>query len=398
MKETVEFLAKHGYWILFAGVLGRQACLPVPANLLLLAAGALAGLGTLNLAGIIALSVTAFLLADLAWYGAGRRWGSKTLHFFCGAAQDPRSCVGKMTKSFSRHGVKSLLFSKFIIGLDAVAAPMSGISGVSLPIFLMFDALGAILWSSTYMALGYFFSDQLDRVARYAAQTGKLVILAGIAGLGVMIIRKFVQWYRFLREFRLARITPEELRDKLPTADKLLILDLQGRPKRAQGLTAIPGAVRINPHELGRYIRQYRGADLRTDREVIVYCDSPSETRSARVALALRRMGFKRVRPLAGGFQAWLKCGFPVSSNVQMLPLPEHAVYVLREVLQYSRTNAAQLLKTSAADVDRLLERAMKHIRSTVDTHEIMLKRHAAAAPMCNVPVAPSMRQAGTSE
>jgi hypothetical protein len=39
MKPMVEFLSQHGYWVLFVSVLGRQACLPVPANLLLLAAG-----------------------------------------------------------------------------------------------------------------------------------------------------------------------------------------------------------------------------------------------------------------------------------------------------------------------------------------------------------------------
>lgn len=398
MKEMVEFLAKHGYWLLFAGVLGRQACLPVPANLLLLAAGALAGLGRLSLVGIILFSVIAFLLTDLTWYGAGRRWGSRTLHFFCGGTQDPRSCVDKIGKTFSRYGVKLLLVSKFIIGLDAVAAPMSGISRVSLPRFLVFDAIGAILWSSTYTALGYFFSDQLDRVAAHAAQTGKLVVLVGIVGLGVLIVHKLVQGYRFLGEFRLARITPEELRDKLPTAEKLLILDLQGGAKKTQELKAIPGAVRIDPGELGRYIRQYRGSDLRTDREVILYCDSPSETTSARVALALRRLGFTRVRPLAGGLQAWRKRGLPVSSNVQMLPLPEHAVYVLREVLQYSRTKAAQLLKTSVTDVDQLLERALKHIRGTGDAHKLMSKLHAATAPLSNLPVTPSMGQSGTLE
>jgi membrane protein DedA with SNARE-associated domain len=63
---VVEFLARHGYWVLFLSVLGRQACLPVPANLLLLAAGALVGLGKLNVAGIIASSMAAFLLADTA--------------------------------------------------------------------------------------------------------------------------------------------------------------------------------------------------------------------------------------------------------------------------------------------------------------------------------------------
>ena len=53
MNEMVAFLAKHGYWILFISVLGRQACLPVPANLLLLAGGALAGLGKLSFVNVV---------------------------------------------------------------------------------------------------------------------------------------------------------------------------------------------------------------------------------------------------------------------------------------------------------------------------------------------------------
>src|SRR6201987_2303172 len=89
MKQLIEFLEGHGYWVLFASVVGRQACLPVPANLLLLAAGALAGQGKLSFVNIVAVSVIAFLLADHAWYEAGRRWGGKTLHFICGSTRDP---------------------------------------------------------------------------------------------------------------------------------------------------------------------------------------------------------------------------------------------------------------------------------------------------------------------
>jgi hypothetical protein len=82
MNQFIDLLETHGYWVLFASVAGRQACLPVPANLLLLAAGALARQGKLNPVAILACSVAAFILEDLAWHEAGRRWGTKTLHFF----------------------------------------------------------------------------------------------------------------------------------------------------------------------------------------------------------------------------------------------------------------------------------------------------------------------------
>ena len=70
-------------------------------------------------------------------------------------------------------------------------------------------------------------ADQLDHVAEYIATMWKLVVLAGFAGLGILIIFKLVRWYRFLRKFKLARITPQELRDKLSAGARLLVLDLQ---------------------------------------------------------------------------------------------------------------------------------------------------------------------------
>jgi len=42
MNETLHFLEQHGYWVLAAAIVGRQACFPVPAELFLPAAGALA--------------------------------------------------------------------------------------------------------------------------------------------------------------------------------------------------------------------------------------------------------------------------------------------------------------------------------------------------------------------
>ena len=388
MNEMVAFLAKHGYWILFISVLGRQACLPVPANLLLLAGGALAGLGKLSFVNVVAVSVIAFLLADFAWYEAGRSWGSKTLHFVCGATRDPAACVGKMTARFNHYGAKVLLFSKFVIGLDAVAAPMAGISGTDRPRFLAFDGVGAILWSSAYAALGWAFSDQLDRVASYSSKLGTLAVLGGLAAVCVFVILRLIRWYRFLREFRLSRITPDQLMSKLRAGENVLILDLQGGKKHAQGLMAIPGAIRINPHLLERYSK-YRDPDLATNREVVLYCSCPSEFTSARVALALHRRGFNDVRPLAGGIEAWVKQSFPVTSNVEMLTPPEHAAFVLHEIFHYSEGHAARLLRTSVADVDRLLKAAKQRVERNYAEGRLLIKRRDSQVPQESVPNIP---------
>ena len=103
-------------------------------------------------------------------------------------------------------------------------------------------------------------------------------------------------------------------RDGFPIAHEvyagILVIDLQGRATQAAGILAIPGAVRINPHRL----QQYKDIELSSSREIVLYCTSPGEFTSARVALALHERGIERVRPLAGGLRAWRDCGFPVTA------------------------------------------------------------------------------------
>jgi rhodanese-related sulfurtransferase len=53
--------------------------------------------------------------------------------------------------------------------------------------------------------------------------------------------------------------------------------------------------------------------ELAPQHEVIVYCDCPNEASAAKVARELKQRGFKRVRPLAGGFEAWQALGLPIA-------------------------------------------------------------------------------------
>jgi membrane protein DedA with SNARE-associated domain/rhodanese-related sulfurtransferase len=364
MNHLVELLERHGYWLLFVSVVGRQACLPLPTNLLLLAAGALAGLGRLNPFAIIAYAVIAFILADLAWFEAGRRWGRRTLRFFCRASYDPHLCAEEMVAKFGRRGAKSLLVSKFIFGLDSIASPLSGICGISRSQFVMFDGLGALAWSFAYVALGYVFRNQLDRIAADSAEVGEFVAVIAIAGIGLFIVYRLSHWYRFLREFRLAQISSEELKEKLKNGDQVLLLDLQGDVRNPQKLMAIPGAIRMDPHQLEWYVREYRGKQLATSREVVLYGSCSRESTSARVALALRQRGFERVRPLAGGLRAWRDRGYPVTANVSMLPSAEHAVFILHEIFLNSKTSVARILRKSVVEVDRILKHLKTRIRN----------------------------------
>ena len=111
----------------------------------------------------------------------------------------------------------------------------------------------------------------------------------------------------------MARITPEELKKKLDAGEKVMVVDLHGRRDGRRGHQGIPGAVCIDPHRLGQYDNPSKRTSIPCDREVVLYCTGLHELTSARVALELRRRGVERVRPLAGGLQAWHERGFPLT-------------------------------------------------------------------------------------
>jgi membrane protein DedA with SNARE-associated domain/DNA-directed RNA polymerase specialized sigma24 family protein len=206
MTTIVQFVMRHGYFILFAAVFARQIGLPLPAPLFLLAAGALAAAGKLGLVPALGLSVIACVLADWVWYEAGRRKGDKVLHFLHSFTRDPDAHDRRAKRIFARYGPPLLLVAKFVPGLDAVAPPLAGISRTSRLRFLAFETVGAGLWSGTYAGLGYIFSHDLDRAAAYVGRAGKFLACLVLAGLFIYALRKLVLRYRFVRECRFVRM------------------------------------------------------------------------------------------------------------------------------------------------------------------------------------------------
>src|ERR1700719_2746933 len=214
MHSVLEFLLHHGYAVLLAWVFAEQIGLPVPSLPILLAAGALAGSGQFNFAGSIFLSVFACLTADSMWYGLGRIRGIKVLQLLCKISLEPDSCVRRTEGLFAKQGARSLVFAKFVPGLGSVAPPLAGIFHMRPERFLLFDVLGALLWASAYLGLGFVFSGEIEKVAEHAAHLGGGMFGLVIGAFALYIGYKFVARQRFLRGLRIGRISVERLKQK----------------------------------------------------------------------------------------------------------------------------------------------------------------------------------------
>ena len=267
MHTTIEFLLRHGYVLLLGWVFAEQLGLPLPSMPLLLAAGALAGRGHMSFFASLFYVMLAAVAADAIWYQLGRRKGIRILQLLCKISLQPDSCVRRTEGVFAKQGARSLVLAKFVPGLNTVAPPLAGIFHMRARRFLLFDALGALFWGGAYLGIGYVFSGEIEHVAEHLAALGGWFLVLLIAAFAAYIGYKIAARQRFLRELRIARITAEELKQKIDAGEDLVIVDLRHSMDFEADPETIPGAFRMDAKEL-----EERSDRLPRDREVILYC------------------------------------------------------------------------------------------------------------------------------
>ena len=267
MSESLEFLVRHGSAVVFGFVLAEQIGLPIPAIPVLLAAGALAGAGKLNLVVALVVATLASLLADVVWYLIGRVRGAGVLGLLCRISLEPDSCVRRTENIFVRHGARSLLVAKFVPGFSTVAPPLAGIIGMGLARFAFFTGLGGALWAGAFIGLGFVFANQLEEVAAIAGLLGTRVLVLGVAALAAYIGWKWIARQRFLRRIRIARISPEDLKAKLDAGEPMVVVDVRGALDFEAEPHVIPGALHLTTEEM-----EARHHEIPRDREIVLYC------------------------------------------------------------------------------------------------------------------------------
>ncbi|HEY0506414.1 MAG TPA: DedA family protein/thiosulfate sulfurtransferase GlpE [Lysobacter sp.] len=303
MDTLVHLIAVYGLLVVFVSVFLDQGGIPVPAYPPIILTAALAVDQGKSVWPIVLVAALAAVMADWLWYVGGRRLGAKLLRLMCRLSLSPDSCVLMTRGIYGRWGAPSLIVAKFVPGFAAVATTLAGETGTRAGRFLLFDGIGALLWAGLAVALGAIFHEAVNSVLERLEDLGRLALPVIAALIVAFVLWKLWRRQSFLRQLRMARITPAELRELIDGGTSPLILDVRPEPQRA--VTGwIPGAT---------FVRTIGEAALTPHDEVIVYCDCPNEASAAVLARALNKRGFRRVRPLAGGFEAWKRDGHDVA-------------------------------------------------------------------------------------
>lgn len=188
MNNFLSAITHHGYLLLFLVVFAEASGLPAPAALALIAAGAAAASHILSAPAVFALALTAMLLGDVLLFVLGRYTGWGLLALLCRVSMNPETCILRSAESFYKRGKLTLIFAKFIPGVNTMAPPLAGSMKMRPAQFLRLDAIGACLYVLAYSSVGYLAHNFVSKITRGLQSAGHVFGEVLVAAIVIFVV------------------------------------------------------------------------------------------------------------------------------------------------------------------------------------------------------------------
>lgn len=269
MHEMISIMARHGYALTFAVLLAEAIGFPLPAAIALVAAGAGVASHTLWGPSVLLAAMIALLTGDIAQFWLGRYTGWALLGFLCRLSMNPETCMLRSAESFYKRGKATLLIAKFIPGINTMAAPLAGSMKMRFWQFLRLDFAGALLYSVTYLLIGFLSRDFLAKTLHSFQAAGRVMEVILTLALLVYVLYRVAQALKY-REYNVVpRVQAYELAARLAhgDADQVQIVDVRSHGYYDSGAERISGSIRIEPNNLDEELK-----NLSPTKDIYLYC------------------------------------------------------------------------------------------------------------------------------
>ena len=190
--QILDWLASWGYLGVFFCVFIGNLGVPVPEESVMLVAGFLAGRALLDIRLVYAVVIVSAVTGDCCGFVIGRTAGQRVLMRLASNFEFMRLRYDRLQVFFQTHGNKAVFMARFITGARFMAGPMAGACGMPFFQFLGWNVLGAIVWCSMVVTVGYLVGDQLYQALTMAHKASRWVGFAVI----LLLLAVAVAWWR----------------------------------------------------------------------------------------------------------------------------------------------------------------------------------------------------------
>ncbi|HVN28248.1 MAG TPA: DedA family protein [Candidatus Binataceae bacterium] len=191
--NIVDWLGDWGYLGIFVCVFVGNLGIPVPEETVMLVAGFLAGRAILDLKYVYLICVLSAVSGDCCGFFIGRLGGQRIIARLAGRFTNLQHRYQRLQLFFHTHGSKAVFMARFIAGVRFMAGPMAGAAGMPFFRFLGWNLLGAIVWCTLVVTIGYLVGDELYRVAEMAHHAQRWFAM-------VVVLLCIALWFFWLRD------------------------------------------------------------------------------------------------------------------------------------------------------------------------------------------------------
>ena len=192
LAYILDLVARLGHWsylvIFLAAALESAAFLGllIPGESIMLASGFFAHQGLLELDAVIVVGIIGAILGDNIGYQLGSHLGREWLlrHGTRFGLKPKR--LDKAEAFFARHGAKAVFFGRFVGFARALVPFLAGASRMRYRQFIVYNAIGAVLWTLACVLLGYFLGASWRVAEQWISRTGLVIgVLLAAAAVGM---------------------------------------------------------------------------------------------------------------------------------------------------------------------------------------------------------------------
>jgi membrane protein DedA with SNARE-associated domain len=177
MDQILSLISQYGYLFIFFGVMLESIGVPLPGETLLIAAGFLVHLGTLDMGETIAFGILGTIVGNQIGYWVGREGGRPLVLRWGWYVGVTHARLLRVEEFFARHGGKAVFLARFVPWLRAFGALTAGISRMPWRTFLFYNVLAGAVWATASILLGYLFSGSLDLLEEWMGSVTVLLVL-----------------------------------------------------------------------------------------------------------------------------------------------------------------------------------------------------------------------------
>jgi membrane-associated protein len=190
---TLDQLIQWGGYLLLVGIVFTETGLLVglflPGDSLLITAGLLAGMGSLNIWWLNGLVIAAAILGDSTGYAIGMRLGPRIFTRPKSLLFNPKH-VQRTQRFYEKYGAKTIVIARFVPIIRTFAPVLAGVGSMRYRRFLTYNVVGGIGWVVSMTLAGYLLGQTVPNISKHLHELVIVIIVLSVIPIAVEVYRE----------------------------------------------------------------------------------------------------------------------------------------------------------------------------------------------------------------